>query len=296
MSVNGCVAVVGSDGRLTEGSSSASVIWWSFTKTLIAAASLKLAEQGRIALDQPLAGRAYTLRQLLQHRAGVGNYGRLEAYHAAISAGDPPWTDEELFSHVPPDRLDFPPGGGFAYSNVGYLIVRRLLESTCGAGLATVLQDLVFGPLRIEGARVALTASDLAETALPPPPGYDPNWVFHGVVTGPASAAALTLHRLFETPFLAPASREAMLGGGVRPPPATDGYGAGLMMRTLKDGRAGGTLGLAGHSAGGPGSVGAVYTLTSGVGRSTAAAFIAGEDEQAAEILAAQRLLATVGG
>ena len=49
------------------------VPWWSFTKTILAAASLRLVAQGRLELDKPVAGKPYTLRYLLQHRAGLGD-------------------------------------------------------------------------------------------------------------------------------------------------------------------------------------------------------------------------------
>ena len=51
--------------------------WWSFGKTVLAAMAFKLAEQGRLDLDTPLAGKPFTIRQLLAHHAGVRDYGGL---------------------------------------------------------------------------------------------------------------------------------------------------------------------------------------------------------------------------
>ena len=51
----------------------ARVPWWSFTKTALAAAALQLVARGQLGLDDRIDGRPYTLRQLLQHRAGVPN-------------------------------------------------------------------------------------------------------------------------------------------------------------------------------------------------------------------------------
>ena len=42
-----------------------------FHQDVIAAAALVLVQQKRLALDRPLASRHYSLRQLLQHRAGL---------------------------------------------------------------------------------------------------------------------------------------------------------------------------------------------------------------------------------
>src|SRR5262245_34684510 len=67
---------------------SASVPWWSFTKTALATVALQLVAQGHLSLDDLIDSRPYTLRQLLQHRAGVPDYSGLAAYHEAIRQGD----------------------------------------------------------------------------------------------------------------------------------------------------------------------------------------------------------------
>lgn len=64
------------------------VPWWSVTKTAIAAAALTLVGEGRLDLDAPFAGRAYTLRQLLQHRSGLRDYGAMPAYQEAVARHD----------------------------------------------------------------------------------------------------------------------------------------------------------------------------------------------------------------
>jgi CubicO group peptidase (beta-lactamase class C family) len=280
-------AVVDAQGRLVEGSSVAPAPWWSFSKTLIAACALRLVEQGRLELDSRVTGSPYTLRQLLQHRAGVGNYGELADYHAAVARRDSPWSEAELLARVPPDRLLFAPEGGWAYSNVGYLIVRRLIEAACGERLATALHRLVLHPLGLEAARLAETTADMDATAFAGGHGYDPGWVYHGTVVGPVAEAALALHRLLDGALLRPASLAAMLRrhplGGPLPdrPWQTTGYGLGLMIGTMRGPRPVGPVEVAGHSAGGPGSVGAVYRAASA--GSTAAVFLAGASEGAAE-------------
>jgi CubicO group peptidase (beta-lactamase class C family) len=150
------VAVI-DDQEQTEGDGPTTLVpWWSFTKTLIAACALRLAEQDRLALDEPLSGLPCTPRQLLQHRAGVGDYGDSSEYHAAVASGDTPWSDQELFARVPPANVLFPPGAGWAYSNVGYLLLRRLIERTYGAGL----KDWSSGRSRDGIGRATSTRSD----------------------------------------------------------------------------------------------------------------------------------------
>ncbi|HET8729138.1 MAG TPA: serine hydrolase domain-containing protein [Alphaproteobacteria bacterium] len=295
----GYSAVVDAEGNLEGEASRAVVPWWSFTKTLIAACALRLAEDGRLSLDVPVADGPYTLRALLQHRAGVGNYGSLPEYHEAVARGDEPWTDAELLARVPADRLLFAPGTGWAYSNVGYFVVRRVIEKTCGAGLAEVLDAVVLAPLGLRGSRLAVTRADMGMTVFEGGQDYHPGWVFHGTVIGPVAEAALALHRILGGHLITPACRAALLdrhpiGGPVAGRPwLTTGYGLGLMMGTMQRPGMTGPLEVAGHSAGGPGSVGAVYHgVSDGRGR-TAAVFAAGSDEGIAEDQALKMLIAT---
>ena len=66
------------------------VPWWSYTKTVLASAALALVAEGSLQLGEPIRGRPFTLRQLLQHRAELRCYGNLRAYRAAIGAAEPP--------------------------------------------------------------------------------------------------------------------------------------------------------------------------------------------------------------
>jgi Flp pilus assembly pilin Flp len=82
------------EGALVAGTNADAVVaWWSFT---IAAAPLVPVQQKRLALNRPLADRPYSLRQLLQHRAGRSEDGKLAAYRQAVAAGDEPWPAARL--------------------------------------------------------------------------------------------------------------------------------------------------------------------------------------------------------
>ncbi|MDE2197942.1 MAG: beta-lactamase family protein [Rhodospirillales bacterium] len=236
------------------------VPWWSFTKTALAAAALVLAGEGALALDAPAAGRPFTLRQLLQHRAGLADYGALPAYHAAVAAGDAPWPAAMLLDRVAADRLRDAPGAGWGYSNIGYLLVRRMIEAATGQTLDAALRRLVLAPLGLATVRLAETPADLAATAWGNAGGYDPRWVYHGLLIGPPAAAARLLAGLLAGRLLAPELLAAMLEA--HPVPGTwpgrpwreAGYGLGLMIGRGTDGQH-----YVGHSGGGPGSTAAVY-------------------------------------
>ncbi len=256
----------------------AMVPWWSCAKTVLAGAALRLVAEGRLPLDEPVRGRSFTLRQLLQHRAGLRCYGTSRAYHAAVAAGGRPWAPREMLRRVDAETLSYEPGQGWAYSNVGYLLVRRIIEEETVVPLGAALERLVFGPLGISGVTVARERADLDATAWGNTRGYDPGWVYHGLLVGPPGAAALFLHRLLAGDLLPPDLLGRMCDGHqvneALPgrPWRTASYGLGLM---IGQGEPPGDY--VGHTGGGPGSTSAVYRLA-GRSAGTGAAFAPVED------------------
>lgn len=278
------------------GAASSLFPWWSFTKTVIAICALRLVEQGKLELDARRPDKPYTLRQLLQHRAGVPNYGALEAYHEAVRRNDVPWSRERLLTAVRADRLDFAPGTGWAYSNVGYLFVRDAIEAATGLPLAAALQTLVLAPLQVRSARLAQTKSDFGDVYWPALRSYDPGWVYHGCLIGTPVDAATLLQGLIHGRILESAALRAMLarhelGGAIAGRPWTVcGYGLGLM--TGQMGKAGTAIG---HSGAGPGCVNAVYHFPGRAVPVTVATFTDGDDEGPAETEAVSIALRQVG-
>lgn len=235
--------------------------WWSFTKTVLAIAALRLVEAGKLDLDAPRPHKPYSLRQLLLHRAGIPNYGRLEAYHEAVARGEDAWPRASLLEAVRADALDFEPGTGWNYSNVGYLFVRDAIEEAAGLPLVEALDMWVLASLDLESVRLATKRADFEEIFWPALRTYDPAWVYHGCLIGRPADAARLLHALFRGELLQPASVEAIferstrLGDGIQGRPWTKhGYALGLMCGSM------GEAGRAwGHSGGGPHSSNAVY-------------------------------------
>lgn len=262
-----------------EGYPDALFPWWSITKSVLAAAALRLADQGRFSLDDLYNHRPYTIRQLLQHTSGLTNYGG-PPYQAAVAASDPVWPVAELLARVNADRLIFSPGESWAYSNVGYLFVRQLIEEQTGLEIDEALRMLVLGPIGIARTRIAKTSDDMKQTFWGNPQGYDPRWVYHGLLIGPPSDAAEFLRRLFSGTFLTERARSAMktmhaLGGSIAGRPWTKiGYGLGLMMGEMGD--AGPVFG---HSGVGHDSVSSLYCFSELPGNPVVAVFGQGTDE-----------------
>jgi len=277
-------AILPDGTRRAYGASSARFPWWSFTKTALAICAMRLVEEGLLALDAPRPGKPYTLRQLLQHRAGVPNYGGLESYHKAVARGDTPWPRDTLLDAVGGDRLDFAPGTGWAYSNVGYMFVSEAIEAATGLKAGSALHRFVLAPLELSSIEWAHGASDFSDIHWPDGRNYHPGWVYHGCLKGTASDAARLWHALFHGDLLRRESLAAMLDpyplGGALPgrPWSECGYGLGFMAGKMEE--AGRALG---HSGAGPFSVNAVYHFPDRPAAVTVAVFTDGCEEGRAE-------------
>ena len=140
----------------------------SVTKSVTAAVAVRLAHQGRLALDEPLAGQLApellhrwraldalprtTPRQLLAHTSGLPNYFTDEAFAARLRQ-EPgrAWRPAELVDHAAAyGTPHFPPGQGFEYSDTGYVVAGILVEQATGRPLHEVYRELVFDPLGMD--------------------------------------------------------------------------------------------------------------------------------------------------
>ncbi len=244
---------------------------YSVTKTLIAGALLQHVARGAIALDRPI--QAYlpeldlrapvTVRQMLNHKAALPDYGGLPAYHEAVrDHPGRPWSVEG-FLQVAANPDPKPPT--WRYSNVGYLILRLLLERVAGQSLREVLHARLFAPLALPNSFVAESLADAAtltpgysnyfapDGALQDVTGrYHPGWVSHGVVISTAPDVARLLHALLAGDLLPPELRAAMADPVALPfdhpifhRPA---YGLGVMIDAGSPHDP-----LLGHAGGGPG-------------------------------------------
>jgi CubicO group peptidase (beta-lactamase class C family) len=246
------------------------VPWWSFTKTLIAATALTMVRDRELALDHLMPGEAFTLRQLLQHRAGLADYGSVPAYHAAVARNDDAWPVDQLLVSVAPLHSAHTPGS-FAYSNIGYLLVRQHLERVSGFTLDALMRRRLFESLDVRGPRIAGARSDLDHVEMGDAQSYDPSWVYHGLAVGTLRDAATLLHRLLTTEFL-PETLRAEMSEGIAVGDPGEGrpwrhatYGLGVMTGITTSGTR-----VVGHTGGGPGSGIAVYHVPEQVGATVA--------------------------
>lgn len=280
---------IGQDGHGTGEGETDDVPWWSFTKLVIAAAALKLVEQGQVELDSPLQDRAYTLRQLLQHEAGLPDYGWLESYRSAVAAGEPAWTADEMIARALEAHPPWAPGSRWAYSNIGYYHAGEVIVAATGRKFGDALSALVLAPAGLHRARVAVSRADLDTVQMGDGRDYDPAWVLHGLLVGPLAEAASFLHALLSGNILSEHMLAEMLRVRLLPQfrdalwehPA---YGLGIMGAWNGPGEP------CGHSGEGPGSGIAVYGTVKDGGVKVAACWQSPGTARAAEQAALELL------
>ncbi|MDP3635157.1 serine hydrolase [Phenylobacterium sp.] len=252
-----------------DGPTGVRVPWWSFTKTLLAIAIFRAAEDGLVGLDEPVGPGAFSLRQLLRHTAGLPDYGDWPDYHHAVAAGGEPWPSSAVIER---GIASASPPGDWAYSNIGYAIAGALLTQATGRGLGELLSLYVFGPAGAVSARLAETPGDLAEVR-GITRGYHPAWVYHGLVIGELRDAARVIRALQGGDLVSSPSLQGMLDLTDLPQFRTalwhePSYGAGVMAPRLANGQR-----LVGHTGGGPTSAIAVYAAETRAGVAAAAVF-----------------------
>jgi CubicO group peptidase (beta-lactamase class C family) len=162
------VAVVDRDGVLLAGgfgladrarnrpaTASTSYLWFSMTKVVTATAALRLADEGRLDLDAPAAeyvgclrapGTAQpSVRQLLNHTAGLGNPLPIRWAHATTGeAPDPEALLRRVMARRRPYR--YPVGGSARYSNVGYLALGQIIAAASGMPFTEYVTRAVLRP------------------------------------------------------------------------------------------------------------------------------------------------------
>lgn len=248
---------------------------YSISKTILAVLIFQLHEQGRLQIDDaarlhlPVSQARYlspeiTIRQLMAHTSGLPDYGPLPEYHAAVRQGQPVWSFDEYMERTQATILLFPPGHGWSYSNIGYMILKHIVEAAADQPLAELSVDRLFLPLELGGSlvvkkradwrRVSIGRSDYLEGDVREL--YDPGWVAHGLFAMTASDLLALFQGLFTFALLKSDSLQQMcmlhrlpfIEGRPFQQPA---YGLGLMADAERQ--------IFGHTAGGPGSTAAAY-------------------------------------
>ena len=129
----------------------------SISKTFTAAVVLQLVDEGRLALDEPVAprlpdyplDRRITVRMLLDHTSGLPDFFVNKRIDKALqSVPDETWTPAQTWSYVPKRRSV--PGTVWSYSNTNYMLLGELVEAVTGRSLAREVRERLLDPLDLE--------------------------------------------------------------------------------------------------------------------------------------------------
>lgn len=137
----------------------------SISKVITAITVLRLVQDGLIGLDDPVGARlsartgvsvpaamvdAITVRNLLTHRSGIGQYEDLVFRNQVASC-------PEAGAVALSQPLGRAPATTFRYSNVNFCLLGILIEEVTGRPYVDVATELVLAPLGIDGMRYAAT-------------------------------------------------------------------------------------------------------------------------------------------
>ena len=133
----------------------------SITKPFTAALILRLAQDGRLGIDDPVStwipdfsAPGVTLRHLLAQTSGIPDYAANPAFLPAIRGRIMgPWPPEENLRFVQAQRAK--PDSVWAYSNTNYVLLGLIAQKAGGGSYGALLRRLVLEPLALRGTFVA---------------------------------------------------------------------------------------------------------------------------------------------
>lgn len=152
----------------------------SISKPITAVAILKLIEDGRLTLDTRVFDvlkkynvelaredvdprlKEITIQQLLNHTAGWDRDASFDPMFRSVSFAKqlgkaPPAEAEDVILAMFKQPLDFKPGERYAYSNFGYCLLGRVIETITGQPYAEYVEQAICAPLNMQQTRLGKT-------------------------------------------------------------------------------------------------------------------------------------------
>ena len=124
----------------------------SITKTFTAASILRLRDEGRLELDDPLsrhlpeaAHGAPTLRRMLAHASGLQREPPGEIWETLEFPGE-----EELLQRLEEAEQVLPPSAAWHYSNLAYALLGHVVARLSGVALREYVEERLLRPLGLE--------------------------------------------------------------------------------------------------------------------------------------------------
>ena len=154
----------------------------SISKLYIAAATVKLINQQRLALDNSLAdllpqlaahianADKISLRMLLQHRSGIANF---------TDHPDYPWPNlpdnQGALAFVLDQPANFEPDQQYQYSNTNYLLIGEIMDTTLGYSHHQYIHEAILQPLGLQHTFSLLSDVPINQVMSGYSVGYEPD-------------------------------------------------------------------------------------------------------------------------
>jgi CubicO group peptidase (beta-lactamase class C family) len=131
----------------------------SITKPFTAVTVLKLMEEGKLALEDPVskfldalpeAWRSVTIEQLLAHTSGIPSYTSATDF---IELSRQVRGQRQILDLVGGKPLDFEPGERWSYNNTGYFLLGMVIEKVEGTSYERALRRVILDPLDMRQTR-----------------------------------------------------------------------------------------------------------------------------------------------
>ncbi len=143
----------------------------SVTKQFTAGAILKLVEQGKMKLEDPLnkyiedfpRGGKITIHHLMNHTSGIKSYTDQQGFIETVSK---PVATVELVNEIKTLGFDFEPGEQWKYNNSAYYILGYLIEQQSGMSYEAFLKKHFLAPAGMTNTGVYDNAKKYKKEAL----------------------------------------------------------------------------------------------------------------------------------
>jgi CubicO group peptidase (beta-lactamase class C family) len=178
----------------------------SVTKQFTSTAILKLAEQGKINLednitqylaDYPVKDKKITIAHLLTHTSGIKSYTSLPRLMNKESKAAPV-TVAAMINAFKDEPADFNPGDAYLYNNSGYFLLGAIIEKVSGLTWDEYLQRNFFTPLKMKSTFTDDKNIPLAASGYSKPGAYLPADYVHPSVPYSAGAIFSTVDDLWK--------------------------------------------------------------------------------------------------
>jgi D-alanyl-D-alanine carboxypeptidase len=155
---------------------------YSMTKTVTAAAVLQLVGQGMLSLDDPVTkylpdipyGNELKVRHLLAQTSGIPNPIPLKWVH--LAAEHPQFDQRAALHEIMEENADlkFTPGEKYGYSNISYWLLGYVVEKVSGTSFEDYMREHLFRKLEIPDNEIDFVIPLSGQHSK----GYLPKWSF----------------------------------------------------------------------------------------------------------------------